>query len=81
MTQKDKSRESFSALISIKSTADNIIDYCSEYSSEAADYAQETKHKCEETGDMDYIAMTVDNFNKALEGNNQYQTGYNLKEK
>ena len=40
MTQKDKLRKS---LISIKSTANNIIDYCSEYS-----YAQEIKHKCEE---------------------------------
>ena len=42
MTQKDKLRESFLALVSIKSTA-NI-----EYSSEAANYAQEIKHKCEE---------------------------------
>ena len=48
MTQKDKLRESFLALVSIKSTANNIIDYCSEYSSEAANYAQEIKHKCEE---------------------------------
>ena len=30
MTQKDKLRESFLALVSIKSTANNIIDYCSE---------------------------------------------------
>lgn len=44
MTQKDKLRESFLALVSIKSTADNIIDYCSE----ATNYAQEIKHKCEE---------------------------------
>ena len=28
MTQKDKLRESFLALVSIKSTANNIIDYC-----------------------------------------------------
>ena len=48
MTQKDKLRESFLALVSIKSTANNIIDYCSEYSSEAANYAQEIKHKCEQ---------------------------------
>lgn len=40
MTQKDKLRESFLALVSIKSTANNII--------EAANYAQEIKHKCEE---------------------------------
>lgn len=44
MIQKDKLRESFLALVSIKSTANNIIDYCSE----AANYAQEIKHKCEE---------------------------------
>lgn len=31
MIQKDKLRESFLALVSIKSTADNIIDYCSKY--------------------------------------------------
>ena len=48
MTQKDKLKESFLALVSIRSTADNIINYCSEYSSEAANYAQEIKHKCEE---------------------------------
>ena len=48
MKQKDKLRESFLALVSIKSTANNIIDYCSEYSNEAANYAQEIKHKCEE---------------------------------
>ena len=39
MTQKDKLRESFLALVSIKSTANNIINYCSE----AANYAQEIK--------------------------------------
>lgn len=48
MTQKDKLKESFLALVSIRSTANHIIDYCSEYSSEAANYAQEIKHKCEE---------------------------------
>ena len=48
MTQKDKLKEFFLALVSIRSTADNIINYCSEYSSEAANYAKEIKHKCEE---------------------------------
>ena len=48
MTQKDKLKESFLALVSIRNTADNIINYCSEYSSEAANYAKEIKHKCEE---------------------------------
>lgn len=48
MTQKDKLKESFLALVSIRSTANNIIDYCSKYSSEAANYAQEIKYKCEE---------------------------------
>lgn len=48
MIQKDKLKESFLALVSIRSTANNIINHCSEYSSEAANYAQEIKHKCEE---------------------------------
>lgn len=48
MTQKDKLKESFLALVSIRSTANNIINHCSEYSGEAANYAQEIKHKCEE---------------------------------
>ncbi len=47
MTQKDKLRESFLALVSIKSTANNIIDYCSEYSSDAANYATEIKYECD----------------------------------
>ena len=48
MTQEDKLKESFLALVSIRSTTNNIINHCSEYSSEAANYAQEIKHKCEE---------------------------------
>lgn len=30
MTQKDKLKESFLALVSIRSTANNIINHCSE---------------------------------------------------
>lgn len=47
MTQKDKLKESFLALVSIRSTANHIIDYCSEYSSEAANYAKEIKQECD----------------------------------
>lgn len=62
MTQKDKLRESFLALVSIKSTANNIIDYCSE----ATNYAQEIKHKCEEVKIM---------------GNNRKRLIYNMAKK
>ena len=48
MTQKNKIRESCLALVYIKSSGSNIIDYCGEYSSEAANDEQEIKHKCEE---------------------------------
>lgn len=48
MTQKEKIIKSFMALQSIKSTAQNIITECSEYSSTASSYANSIVSKCDE---------------------------------
>lgn len=47
MTQKDKLREAFMTLLSIKMTASTIDSECKEYSSTAASYARAIMQKCD----------------------------------